>query len=82
MRTSAELEESVRKIIASVLRRSCETIHMESRLREDLNADSLDLVLLLYEMEDRLHVKLSDAEAKSIATVGDAVRLAGQVAHP
>jgi acyl carrier protein len=82
MRTSADLEESVRKIVAKVLRRSCESIQMESRLREDLNADSLDLVLLLYELEDRLEVKLSDAEARSITTVRDAVRLAGRVAHP
>jgi len=47
--------------------------------KDDLAADSLDLVLLVYEIEDRLSISLSDDDAKSIRTVGDALRLAAQM---
>lgn len=41
--------------------------------QEDLNADSLDLVELIMEMEDRFEVKIPDEEAEKIGTVGQAV---------
>lgn len=82
MKTQEELERSVKEIVSTVLRKPLEFIKLDSRFQDDLSADSLDLVLLLYELEDRLALKLSDQEARSIKTVADAVRLAGQVAHP
>ncbi|MGB0731380.1 MAG: acyl carrier protein, partial [Miltoncostaeaceae bacterium] len=39
---------------------------------EDLNADSLDLVEMIMEMEDKFGVKIPDEEAEKIVTVGDA----------
>lgn len=41
--------------------------------QDDLDADSLDLVELIMEMEDRFGVKISDEEAEKIRTVGEAV---------
>ena len=40
---------------------------------EALNADSLDLVEMIMEMEDKFGVKIPDEEAEKIVTVGDAV---------
>jgi acyl carrier protein len=40
---------------------------------EDLNADSLDLVEMIMEMEDKFGVKIPDEEAEKIVSVGDAV---------
>ncbi len=40
---------------------------------DDLNADSLDLVEMIMEMEDKFGVKIPDEEAEKIVTVGDAV---------
>jgi len=40
---------------------------------EDLNADSLDLVEMIMEMEDKFGVKIPDEDAEKIITVGDAV---------
>ena len=40
---------------------------------EDLNADSLDLVEMIMEMEDKFGVKIPDDAAEKIVTVGDAV---------
>ncbi len=52
-----------------------EEIEEGSLFKEDLEADSLDLVELLLEMEQRYGFKVSDKEAAEIRTVGDAVDL-------
>ena len=44
----------------------------QTRLREDLDADSLDLVTLLVELQDRYGIRIPDQEAAKIKTVGQA----------
>jgi len=48
-------------------------ISPEARFREDLEADSLDLVELIMAFEDKFGAEISDEDAQKIATVGDAV---------
>ena len=48
-------------------------INMESRFREDFDADSLDLYELVMELEDRYGISVSEQEAGEIETVGDAI---------
>jgi acyl carrier protein len=45
----------------------------ETRFKEDLDADSLDLYELVMELEDRYRIKVSEEQAAGIKTVGDAV---------
>ncbi len=71
----AEVFEVVRAALAEALELREEDIKESSRFKEDLEADSLDLVELLLEMEKRYGFKVSDEEAKEILTVGDAVEL-------
>jgi acyl carrier protein len=46
---------------------------MDARFREDLEADSLDLVELIMEFEEKFGGEISDEEAQKITTVGEAV---------
>jgi acyl carrier protein len=50
-----------------------ERVTEATRFREDLEADSLDLYTLVQELEDSYGVRISDAEAAKILTVGQAV---------
>lgn len=48
-------------------------VKIEASFREDLGADSLDVVELVMELEDEFDMEISDDDAEKIATVGDAV---------
>ena len=65
----------VRSALAEALELPEENIEEDSRFKEDLEADSLDLVELLLEMEKQYGFKVSDDEAAEILTVADAVDL-------
>lgn len=49
---------------------------METRFKEDLKADSLDLVELIMEIEEDFGFEISDEEAASIKTISDLVDVA------
>jgi acyl carrier protein len=48
-------------------------ITLEARFREELEADSLDLVELIMAFEDKFGTEISDEDAQKITTVGEAV---------
>jgi acyl carrier protein len=63
----------VAKIIVEQLGVDPAKIVPEARFREDLGADSLDLVELIMAFEETFGGEISDEEAQSIKTVGEAV---------
>ena len=63
----------VRDHLSTELEVAPERIQPETRFREDLDADSLDLYELVMELEDRYGIRVSEEEAAGIETVGDAV---------
>lgn len=67
--------ERVRRALAESLDLVEMDIQEISLFREDLDADSLDLVELLLQMEREYGFQVSDDEAAEIKTVGDAVDL-------
>jgi acyl carrier protein len=65
--------ERVKAIIVEQLGADPERVTREARFREDLDADSLDLVELIMAFEDEFGGEISDDEAQQIKTVGQAV---------
>ncbi|WP_374685618.1 acyl carrier protein [Promineifilum sp.] len=68
-----DTEERVRAIIVELLGVDEEQVVTEARFREDLEADSLDLVELIMAFEEAFKGDISDEEAQKITTVGEAV---------
>lgn len=65
--------ERVRGIIIDQLGVSPEDVTMEANFRDDLEADSLDLVELIMAFEEEFGGEITDEDAQKILTVGDAV---------
>ena len=65
--------EQVKTIIVEQLGVPEEKVVAQARFREDLGADSLDLVELIMAFEDTFGGRISDDDARKIQTVGDAV---------
>ncbi|MBE9478973.1 MAG: acyl carrier protein [Chloroflexi bacterium] len=69
----AETIEDVRTIIIELLGVDAEKVVPEAKFREDLEADSLDLVELIMAFEEKFGGEISDEDAQKITTVGEAV---------
>ena len=68
-----EVMTKVREHLSTELEVPQDEIAAETRFKDDLDADSLDLYELVMELEDTYGVKVSEEEAARIETVGDAV---------
>lgn len=69
----SDTETRVRGIIVELLGVDEDQVVLEARFREDLEADSLDLVELIMAFEEEFEGEISDEEAQKITTVGEAV---------
>lgn len=73
--------ELIRSHLSEELEVDPSRIQDDTRFKEDLEADSLDLVALVTELEDRSGVRIPDEEAVRITTVGQAADyVAGKLA--
>jgi len=68
-----DIFERVKKIIVDQLGADEDKVTMEASFRDDLEADSLDLVELIMAFEEEFGGEISDDEAQKITTVGEAV---------
>lgn len=69
-----DIYNQVKTIISEKVSVNISDIKPDSRLIDDLHADSLDIVQILTEFERRFNIHVVDVDPKSIVTVEDAVR--------
>lgn len=67
-----EVLELIRRHLAAELEVDPGRIHEGTRFKEDLEADSLDLLELTVELEDTYSIRIPDEDAAKILTVGQA----------
>lgn len=72
--TQNDTQERVTAIIVDLLGVEEDQVVLPARFREDLEADSLDLVELIMAFEEEFDGEISDEEAQKITTVGEAVK--------
>ena len=70
--TREEVLQRIRAHLSEELEVDPSDINEDTRFREDLEADSLHLVELVVELEDRYGIRIPDEEAAKIVTVGQA----------
>lgn len=69
----ADTFEKVKEIVIDRLDVDEDKVKLEASFKDDLEADSLDVVELVMELEDEFDLEIADEDAEKIATVGDAV---------
>ena len=71
--SDTEIFEKVKAIIVDRLGVDEGEVTLESSFKDDLGADSLDVVELVMELEDEFGLEISDEDAEKINTVGEVV---------
>ncbi len=67
--------EKVKSLLAEQLGIEESSISANSKIIDDLKADSLDVVELLMTLEDECNISVSEEEASKLTTVGDIVKM-------
>lgn len=71
--TEAEIFDKIATLIADNFQLDKDKITMDTNFTKDLDADSIDLVEFIMQMEDEFGVEIPDEDAAKIITVADAV---------
>ena len=66
--------ENVKKMIAKQLKADEAAITMDTRLVEDLKADSANVMVMIMDLEDNFGIMVEDTAITELKTVGDVVK--------
>ncbi|MBQ9211025.1 MAG: acyl carrier protein [Clostridia bacterium] len=66
--------DTVKEMIATQLRADAATITEDTRLVEDLKADSANIMVMIMDLEDRFGITVEDDQIMRLKTVGDVVK--------
>ncbi len=70
----SEVVDRVKKIVIDRLGVEEAEVTLEASFKDDLGADSLDVVELVMELEDEFDIEISDEDAEKVTTVGEVVK--------
>ena len=65
--------EKIKTILAAQLDVDAEELSLETKIADDLGADSLDVVEMLMSIEGEFDVEIPDEEIEKLKTIGDVV---------
>ncbi len=65
--------DEVKAVVVEQLSVSADAVKMESKIIEDLGADSLDVVELVMALEEKFEVEIPDSEAEKLISIADVV---------
>lgn len=65
--------EDVRDVVVEQLNVSADAVKLESKIIEDLGADSLDVVELIMALEEKFEVEIPDSDAEKLISIQDVV---------
>lgn len=66
--------EKVCALLAEKFDADASAMTLETKVKEDLNADSLDIVELMMELEENFGITIPDEDATQMSTIGDIVK--------
>lgn len=66
--------EKICELLADKFDADASAMTMETSIKDDLNADSLDVVELMMDLEEQFGIAISDEEAMKLSTIGDIVK--------
>ena len=66
--------ETVKQMIAKQLKANADAITLETRLVEDLKADSANVMVMIMDLEDNYGIVIEDDQIMNLKTVGDVVK--------
>lgn len=67
------MEQRIKEILAEELSVDIDEITLESSLKDDLNADSIDMMQVVDVLEQEFNVEVDTSELANILTVADIV---------
>lgn len=67
------MKERILEIIAAQFTMDVASLNPKMDFRDDLNADSIDLVELIMTMEDEFGIQVSDGDIKKLNTIEDVI---------
>ncbi|HEY8787629.1 MAG TPA: acyl carrier protein [Actinopolymorphaceae bacterium] len=73
MASTEEIRTGLAEIVNEVAGVSTEDVTLDKSFTDDLDVDSLSMVEVVVEAEERFGVKIPDDQVKNLKTVGDAV---------
>jgi acyl carrier protein len=75
MQAKEDVVETMKEVLSSELNVDQEKVTVDARFKEDLDADSLELVEVVMALEEKFGIEIQDDEVAGLKTVGEAVDL-------